>query len=434
MNHTRDAGHARTRDRQHVWHPWSPLSADRSELLLSHGAGSVVWDVDGKDYLDASSLNTTCGYARPEVEAAITAQVRQLHQFDLSLGSHEPAGLLAERLAAHLPPDMAKTLFVNSGSEGMEAAALITADYWSNVGKPRHRFVSFARGYHGSTLLTRSLSGLPRVDHGFGAVLDVIKIDLPLSPIRMAGPEALDPLVVAFERAFGDDEDDWPAAVVVEPVLNVGGGVVLPEGFLRELRRLCDRTGTLLVLDEVFTAYGRTGRMYAFQHEDATPDILVGSKALAGGYLPIGAVSVHRRIHDSFRDEPNIGGVRYGHTTSGHPVSCAAALATLDVVEKENLVARAGSLGKDLLDRLGPLAGRHEVVDVRGRGLIVVVELSTWDAAARLVERAKENGLLLRQPGEAVIVSPPLTASDDEIAAMADRLERSAAEAAEPAP
>lgn len=251
---------------------------------------------------------------------------------------------------------MPKTLFVNSGSEGFEAALMIASAYWSHLGRPRSRVVGFARGYQGSTLLTRSMSTLPRSRHLLRSPVDATLVELPLPPKELRRPESAPLLLAAFERALYENPEDPPAAVVVEPFLNVGGAIVLPPGFLRGLHELCDATGTLLIVDEVFTAYGRSGRMFASLREDVAPDILVSSKGLSGGYVPIAAVNVQQRIHDTFGQDPVIGGLRYGHTTSGHSVACAAALATLDVVEKGGLVERAEHLGGVMLDRLAPLA------------------------------------------------------------------------------
>ena len=418
---------ARERDRRHVWHPWSPLAADRTRVMLSHGDGYRVWDVDGKEFIDASSLNSTCGYAHPDVVDAIDRQLRRFHGIDLSVASHEPVGLLAERLASYLPATMSKSLFVNSGSEGLEAAVLIASSYWAQRGEPRSRVVAFARGYHGSTLLSRSLSGLPRVGHDFNPAFAVTHVELPAAP-AVRQPDALPGVIARFERAIEDG--DPPSAVVVEPFLNVGGGVVLPDGFLRALRDLCDATGTLLVLDEVFTAFGRLGRMFAFERDGVEPDIVVSSKGLASGYFPIAAVTVQDRIYESFRDEPVIGGLRYGHTTSGHAVACAAALATLDVIEKEQLLARAETAGAALLERLSAVAAMPGVVDVRGVGLVGVVEMESYDVSSRVVEGAYQAGLLLRQPGEAVMIVPPLTIDDPGIEAVATRIEAAVAGAA----
>jgi adenosylmethionine-8-amino-7-oxononanoate aminotransferase len=212
-------------------------------------------------------------------------------------------------------------------------------------------------------------------------------------------------------------------AVVVEPFLNVGGGIVLPTGFLPRLRELCDATGTLLVLDEVFTGFGRTGRMFACLHEDVAPDIVVSSKGLASGYVPIAAVTVARHVHDSFTAEPVIGGLLYGHTTAGHALGCAAGLATLDVIEREGLLDRASVLGTLLRERLGPLvAAAPEVTDVRGLGLVAVVDTVSQRAATDIRARARARGLLIRQQGQAVLAVPPLIVDERGIGEIAERL------------
>ncbi|MEJ3744829.1 aspartate aminotransferase family protein [Actinomycetes bacterium KLBMP 9797] len=413
---------ARQRDRRYVWHTWSPVNAARRHPMFSHGDGYRLWDVDGREYLEGSALNSTCGYAHPDVVRAIAEQASRLQHVDLSLSTHELAGVLAERLAAYLPDPLNRTLFVNSGSEGFDAALLMAVQHVRHAGRPRSRVVSFARGYQGATLLSRSLSSLPRNRHPLAPPLPVTLVDLPVPPRELRRPESLPVLLDAFARALDADPAEPPAAVVVEPFLNVGGGVVLPDGFLTGLRRLCDQAGALLILDEVFTAYGRCGRMYAVNREEVVPDIVVSSKGLAGGYAAIAAVTVTDRIHDGFASDPVIGGLRYGHTTSGHAVACAAALATLDVVEKEQLAERAERLGAVLVDRLAPLAGSGDVVDVRGLGLVVALQTTSEAAATAVVERARKAGLLLRRQSDAVLIVPPLVIDDEGVDQLLTRL------------
>ena len=416
------SGPARERDRRYVWHTWSPLAADRSTAMFSHGRGYRIWDVHGREFIDASALNSTCGYGHPDVVRAVADQAGRLHHVDLSTSSHELAGSLAERLASYLPGPLNRTLFVNSGSEGFDAAILIALAHAGHLGRPRSRVVSFALGYQGATLLSRTLSGLPRSRHTLARPTPVTRVDLPLPPRQLRRPESLTALLNAFADAIDADPTEPPAAVVVEPFLNVGGGVVLPPGFLAGLRTLCDRSGALLIVDEVFTAYGRCGDMFAVRRDGVTPDIVVSSKGLAGGYAPIAAVTVTDTVYEHFAADPVIGGLRYGHTTSGHAVACAAALATLDVVEKHHLTERAERLGEVMASRLAAVAGTGEVVDVRRFGLIVVLETSAPEAASAVLARARARGLLLRQQGTAVLVVPPLIIDDEGVERLLEAL------------
>jgi adenosylmethionine-8-amino-7-oxononanoate aminotransferase len=394
---------------------------DRSELTLCRGEGYRVWDIDGREYIDCASLNTTCGYGREEIVAAVSSQMRRFFGTDISIASHDVVGALAERIAGFLPGTLSKTLFVNSGSEAFEAAVFLATCYWRHQGQQRSRLVTFARGYHGSTLVSRNLTALPRVGHPFASPFPVTHVELPYPARDMRTAEAQERLLAAFRAAIRSDPADPPVAVIVEPMLNVGGGIVLPEGFLPALRKLCDEENVLLVVDEVFTAYGRCGHMFACQGAGIEPDILVSSKGLASGYVPIGAVTVRQHIHDSFAQDPHIAGLRYGHTTSGHAVACAAALATLDILVTDKLDEKARSAGSFLRKTFGQLTEAEGVVDVRGLGLIVVVEMDSAPRAEQVMTNARRTGLLMRQSGEAIMICPPLIVDEPGLQEIATR-------------
>ncbi|WP_435208447.1 aspartate aminotransferase family protein [Streptomyces sp. bgisy034] len=418
------------RDRRFVWHGWAPLDRpDEEYFFLDRGDGWQVWDNTGKHYVDAvaAAMNSACGYGHPRLLAAAQDQLRRLPHFDLSVGGHEAAGLLAEQMAALLPGDLNRTHFTNSGSEAAEAAVRIAVNHWQHKGADRHRIISFASGYHGTTALAQSLSGLPAALDDVPSALPVTRVPLPMEPALLRRAEALPPLMAAFRAAFAaDGGPSKVAAVLVEPFLNVGGGILLPEGFLRELRELCDETGALLILDEVFTGFGRTGQMFGFQHDGVVPDIVMTSKALSSGYLPIGAVTVTDTVFESFRNDPVFGGLRYGHTTSGHATACAVALATLDVIASERLVDNAVERGRDLIAELSGLADLPGITDVRGLGLIGVVETAEPTQAQRLLTLARDEGLLLRCQGRALLAVPPLTIDAEGIQTLADRFCRAA--------
>lgn len=405
-----------------VIRPWSPIKEKQTRVVVDRAVGERLWDPDGTEYIDASSLNASCGYGRPEVVAAASDQMARMQGVDLSVHDHEIAGVLARRLLTHVAPELSRVLFTNSGSEGIEASCFIAASYYAHIGRPRTRVVTFARGYHGSTILARSLSQLPPTAHWFTDPARVTPVTIPGTDRDARDPATTPLLLAAFAEAITHDPADPPMAVLVEPLINVGGGVVLPPGFLRGLRELCDEHGVLLIIDEVFTGIGRTGRMFGFQHEEITPDIVVSSKGLSGGYAPIAAVAIQDHVYKTFADDAFFGGVRYGHTTSGHAVACATSVAVLDVIEKDGLVENARRMGDRLLDGLASSTDHALVRDVRGLGMLAVLEMDGHDRATALVERAREHRLLVRQQGPVVMVVPPLTADAEAIDDIVDRL------------
>ncbi|UNZ08344.1 L-Lysine-8-amino-7-oxononanoate aminotransferase [Streptomyces rimosus subsp. rimosus] len=414
-----DEGRARERDRRYVWHPWSPVGgADQDRPVLVSGQGYRVRDAAGREYLDAmaSAMNASCGHAHPALIAAAERQMSLLPHFDLSVGTHLPVGRAAERIGALLPQGLDRTLFVNSGSEATEAAVRIAHNYWTNKGEPRNRIVTFAAGYHGTTYVAQHLSGLPTNAVYGGEPFPVTRVRPSLPPRELRRPEALPVLVEEFERAVLDGTP--PAAVFVEALLNVGGGVILPDGLLRALRDLCDRTGALLIVDEVFCGFGRTGRMFGFEHDGVAPDLVTMSKGLSGGYVPFAALTTTEAVYSSFAADPLIGGLRYGHTTGGHAVACAVACAVLDVIEERKLVEASAVLGEQLLAGLRPLLDHPEVSDVRGLGLVATVECARPEAAADLVAGARAHGVLLRRQGTAVMAIPPLVIDESGVAEL----------------
>lgn len=414
-----DEEQARQRDRRFVWHPWSPVTTQGPDRpVLVSGDGYRVRDAAGRCYLDAmaSAMNSSCGYAHPALLAAAEGQLARLPHFDLSVGSHLPVGRVAERLGDLMPEGLGRTLFVNSGSEATEAAVRIAHDYWTNKGEPRDRIVTFAAGYHGTTYVAQHLSGLPTNALYGDEPFPVTKVRSPLAAREMRTPEGLAALTEAFEHAVLQGPP--PAAVFVEAFLNVGGGVVLPTGLLRALRELCDRTGALLILDEVFCGFGRTGRMFGFEHDGITPDLVTMSKGISGGYVPFAALTTTEEVYASFAADPLIGGLRYGHTTGGHAVACAVALAVLDVLEEQKLVEASAALGGQLLDGLLPLLDHPEISDVRGLGLVATIECHRPESAAALVAGAAARGVLLRRQGPCVMAIPPLIIDPPGIAEL----------------
>ena len=405
------------RDKAHVWHTWSPHMADRTSTMLVRSRGSHVFGIDGQRYLDCSALNTTVGYGCAEVVTAIQTQLMRLPGVDISLGSHDVVGELATRLSEHTPPAIDRFLFVNSGSEAWDAALFVLASYWQVAGERRNRFVAFRNGYQGSTIASRSLSGLPRVSHPLTPPVDVSYVDLPFAAKDMRTDAALERLLERFRDAI-DAEDVPPAAVIVEPLLNVGGAVVLPDAFLAEMAALCDERNTLLAVDEVFTGCGRCGSVSMSAELGSTPDLLVLSKGMAGGYMPIAALGVTDAVYAMIGRDADFGGLRYGHTTSGHAAACAASLATLDILERDRLCERSHRLGARLRAGLAGIGDLPGVVDIRGRGQVTAIQLDTAHRAAAVAGSLNRSGVLVRQPGDYILVCPPLVITEGETDAL----------------
>ncbi|MGZ0150531.1 aminotransferase family protein [Kribbella sp. WER1] len=397
-----------------LWRPWTPITQQAHSLRIVEAHGNRVRDEDGKWYVDAISgvLNASCGHAHPKLIDAATRQMGQLVHYDPMVTSHDPAETLASRLADILPGELNETLLLNSGSEATEAAVRIALQYWRNLGKSRNRVITFEAGYHGSTFLSQKLSGLPFTVSEWTEPFPIDRVPLPAPASSMQTQEAADALVAGFEQALRSGPP--AAAVMVEPLLGLGGCVVLPSGFLSRLRSLCDEYGALLILDEVFCGFGRTGRMFGFEHEGIAPDLVTMSKGISGGYLPLAAVTVTSRIKQSFLSEPLVQGLRYGHTTGGHAVAAAVANTVLDVMSEEGLVENSAAQGRRLLEGLGRFTGSSLVTGVRGLGLVVALEASSVDAGEAIAVTMAAEGVMARHERGVIRIAPPLTISTEE--------------------
>jgi acetylornithine/succinyldiaminopimelate/putrescine aminotransferase len=362
-------------------------------IVVVRAAGATVWDADGYAWLDllAGMGVANVGHNHPAVLAAVRAQLaRHLHVMVYGELVQEPQVRLAARLADLLPAPLSVVYFTSSGAEAIEGA-LKTAR--KHTGRPQ--LVAFEGAFHGDTLGALSLGGNPLYRTPF------------------------EPLLPGVVRLPFDDEaalaaiDRDTAAVLVEPVQAEGGVRIPRPTFLQALRRRCTETGALLVFDEVVTGFGRTGRLFAFEHAGVVPDLLVLAKALGGG-LPLGAFVGSPAVLATLAHDPPLAHVT---TFGGHPLSCAAGLAALEVLLREALPARAAALGATLQHRLGALVGRGGLVAVRGMGLLLGLEFAEAAACARFTRRARDLRLLLGwtlHRDTVVRLAPPLVLTDAE--------------------
>ena len=399
----------------------SPLLKQATPVLVEHGEGVYLFDESGRRYLDftAGIGVTSTGHCHPRVVAAAQEQVGKLIHGQYTTVMHRPLLSLAERLGDVLPAGIDSVFFSNSGSEAVEAALRLARQ---TTGRPN--IVTFQGGFHGRTMAAASLttSGT-KVRTGFAPMMAGVSIaPFPFAyhygwDEQTATDFALRELDYLFATVTAPDDT---AAFLVEPVLGEGGYVPAPPGFLEGLRERADRYGILLVLDEVQTGYGRTGKFWGHQHYGVSPDVLITAKGLASGF-PLSAIAASTELME--RARPGSQGGTYG----GNAVACAAALATLDVIESENLVANAAERGAELIEGARKIgASTAAIGDVRGLGLMVASEFTAPDGtpdpatANRAHAAAAERGLLLLTCGaygNVVRMIPPLVVDAEQIEA-----------------
>ncbi len=402
------------------WHPFAEMAAvERTGgFTLLRGEGSYVWDADGNRYVDATAGLWFCnvGHGRSEIADAARAQMAELAAYS-TFGdmTNRPTEALAERVAALAPIADAKVFFTSGGSDSIDSATKIVRRYWSLVGEPgRTVLIRRERAYHGMHAAGTSLAGIPANLEGFGGLLmDVVEVPW----------DDVDALRTAIEGVGADRV----AAFFCEPVIGAGGVFPPPDGYLEGVRAVCRDADVLFVADEVITGFGRCGSWFASGRFGLEPDLVTCAKGITSGYLPLGAVIAAPNVWEPFwRD--GAGMFRHGYTYTGHAAVTAAALANLDIIEREGLVDRAKRLEGELADALAPLADHPLVGEVRaGTGVLAAVQIDPEAVArdprlaARVVAAARTHGVLSRAlaPG-ALQVSPPLVLEPEELQEAAD--------------
>ena len=407
----------------------SPSLPRAYPLVPARGAGSVVEDVDGNRFLDlnAGIAVTSTGHCHPRVVEAVTRQAGALIHYSASDFYLPIYSELTERLAEVAPiGGPVRTFLTNSGTEAVEAGIKLAR--WSTG---RQYVIAFYGSFHGRSYGSVSLTASKATYRaGFGPLLPGVLHayygdgrDMPVAP----GPEAegfptIDHIEgFLMQRVVGPEE---VAAIVVEPVLGEGGYIVPPDGWLAALRALCDRHGILLICDEVQSGMGRTGKMWAVEHMDVEPDVLIAGKGIASG-MPLGAMIAKESVMTWTRGT-------HGSTYGGNPLSCAAAIATLDVIRDEELLERASKIGDSLMNGLRDLQTRRDAIrDIRGLGLMIGIDLPDHDAAAAVDRAAFDRGLLVLGAGErAIRMSPPLVLTEEQARTGLEVFEEAVAETA----
>jgi adenosylmethionine-8-amino-7-oxononanoate aminotransferase len=379
--------------------------------MIERGKGSLLYDTDGNAYIDGvSSLWCTVhGHGHPVIDAAVKAQLdRVAHSTMLGL-SHPGAAKLAARLVEIAPPGLERVFYSDNGSTAAEVAVKMAYQYWQQRGQTqRTEFICLRDAYHGDTIGSVSVGGIDLFHATFRKLL---------FETHHAGPGD-----AADMRRLLEAHGPRVAAVILEPLVQGAAGMIVhPEGYLRAVRELCDEHGVLLICDEVAVGFGRTGTMFACQQEGVAPDLMCVAKGITGGYLPLAATLTTEDVYAGFLGEHHeYRTFFHGHTYTGNPLACAAALATLDVFESERTLERLGpkiDLLGELLDELvAPLA---TVAEVRRRGFMTGIELTPFAPTARMGHQvtlaARRRGAIVRPLGDVVVLMPPLSISDDDL-------------------
>lgn len=405
----------------HFWHGFADMHVVKDrEIVMESGDGATITDTTGKTYIDATAALWFCnaGYGRREIADAIADQLTRLHAYS-SFGAYttDATVRVAERLAALSPIPNSVVYLASGGSDAIDTAGKLARRYWDVVGKPNKvLMVSREHAYHGMHAMGTSLGGMPVMQAGYGGepfINEVVRVP------------ALD--VDAVARLFEQRRDEI-AFFVGEPVIGAGGVIPPTDGYWREISALCRRYDVLLVADEVITGFGRTGHMWGSQRYDISPDMITFAKGVTSGYMPLGGVLVGERVRAPFWDEPIAGAVfRHGYTYSGHSGAAAAAMANLDIIERERLVERVGTLEPILDAAVRRLQGAPMVGEIRTVGLTAAVAIKPSileqdpTTPDRVVAASLQHGVASRVlRGHAIHISPPFVITEGQIDAMVD--------------
>lgn len=395
-------------DQRHLWHPFTPMrqwsAPDHTPLMLVEGRGCTLRDQFGREYLDgnASIWTNVHGHTHPAINAAIVAQLGQVAHTSFLGFTHEPAIRLAKELVDLLPGGkLSRAFFTDNGSTAIESAVRMALQYWKQNGRPqRDTLIAFDRAYHGDTLGAASLGGIP-LFKGSGNDFGYRVITVPsLDAVESLPPGDLCRI----------------AAVVIEPLIQGAAGMRLwPLGMLKQLDAWCSAQDVFLILDEVMTGFGRTGKMFACQHEGVVPDFLCLAKGLTGGYLPLAVTLTTERVFEGFLGEPHEGRTFfYGHSYAGSQLGCAAALASLQVFRDEHVLESLPAKIARFGERMAGLPAFRQC------GMIAAITLDSPDLTlgSQVCLAARKHGLLTRPIGNTVVLMPPLCITLEEIDRM----------------
>ncbi len=423
-------------DKRYIWHPFTQMRdyQEMEPVIIERGEGAYLVDIYGRRYLDGvSSLWVIVhGHHREEIDRAIIEQVGRISHSTLLGLSNPPAIDLAKRLAEITPAGLERVFYSDNGSTGCEVALKMALQYWHHRGqKGKTRFISFTNAYHGDTLGAVSVGGIDLFHEAYRPLLfPVLRAEAPYCyrcPLNLAWPDCGIACLKSLERIFKDYHEE-AAALIIEPLVQGAAGIITqPPGFLSRVRELCTRYGVLMIADEVAVGFGRTGRLFACDHEGVRPDLMVLAKGITGGYLPLAATLTTEEVYGAFLGEHHeFKTFFHGHTYTGNPLACAAALANLEVFERDKTIERLAPKIDLLSRRLERFRGLTAVGDVRQQGFMVGIELVADKKAKgpfppqektgiRVILEARKRGAIIRPLGDVIVIMPPLSITEGEL-------------------
>lgn len=428
------------RDLAVLWHPCTQMKDHEQLPLIPIRRGEGVWleDFDGKRYIDAVSSwwVNVFGHSNPRINQRIKNQLDQLEHVMLAGFSHQPVVELSERLVALTPSGLERVFYTDNGSTGIEVALKMSFHYWRNSGQPtKQRFVTLTNSYHGETVAAMSVGDVALFTDTYKPLLlDTFKVPSPdcyLRPEGMSWEEHSRNMFAHMERTLVEHHREI-AAVIVEPLIQGAGGMRMYHPiYLKLLREACDRHDVHLIHDEIAVGFGRTGTMFACEQAGITPDFLCLSKALTGGYLPMAAVLTTDNLYQAFYDDySTLRAFLHSHTYTGNPLACAAALATLDIFEQDNVIEANKALAARMATATAHLVEHPHVAEVRQTGMALAIEMVAdkarktpypWQErrGLKVYEHALQRGALLRPLGSVVYFLPPYTITEEQIDLLA---------------
>ncbi|MDP9456273.1 MAG: aspartate aminotransferase family protein [Actinobacteria bacterium] len=438
------------KDRRYVWHSMSRVNPGSGQastaMMVEEGSGAWISDTMGNRYLDGMSglWCVNVGYGREELARAAYDQLVKLPYYPLTM-SHKPAVELAEKLNEWLDDEYV-IYYSNSGSEANEVAFKVARQFHEQNGEPgRHKFVSRYRAYHGNTMGALAATGQAQrkfryepLAPGFLHVQPPDRYrcaycsDRPACNLECAGE---------IERTIQWELPETVAGVIMEPMITGGGILIPPDGYVEEVARICERTGALLIIDEVISGFGRTGKKFGHQHYGIKPDIVTMAKGITSAYLPLSATAVKRELFEKFMDTEEYAHFRHVNTFGGNATACALAIRNLQIMEDEELPERSAAMGEKLMDALSSLRDHPNVGQIRGKGLLVGIELvedkeskapASAEKVGKVVSGCKERGLIVGKNGDTVAgfnnvvtLAPPLVVTDEDLAFIVETLKES---------